>query len=62
MEYKIKISPVKLKGDDGYKSFSIRVPEEICDALDNIAAQTGRSRNEIITILLKEGVEHVEVE
>ena len=62
MEYKIKISPAKLKGDDGYKSFSIRVPEEICDALDNIAAQTGRSRNEIITILLKEGVEHVEVE
>ena len=41
-----------LKGDDGYKTFSIRVKEETVNRLDEIAQQTNRSRNELINIML----------
>lgn len=50
-----------LKGDDGYKIFSIRVKEEIVDKLDDISAKTNRSRNELINMLLEFGVENSEV-
>lgn len=50
-----------LKGDDGYKIFSIRVKEEIVDKLDEISAQTNRSRNELINLLLEFAVENSEI-
>lgn len=50
-----------LKGDDGYKIFSIRVKEEIVDKLDDISAKTNRSRNELINMLLEFGVENSEI-
>ena len=42
----------KLKGDDGYKVFSIRIKDETVKALDDISQQSNRSRNELINILL----------
>ena len=53
---KIKITTVKLKGDDGFKTFSVRLPNELYTELTDIADKTNRSRNEIITILLKAAV------
>ena len=50
-----------LKGDDGYKIFSIRVKEDIVDQLDEISAQTNRSRNELINLLLEFAVENSEI-
>ena len=50
-----------LKGDDGYKIFSIRVKEDIVDKLDEISAQTNRSRNELINLLLEFAVENSEI-
>lgn len=50
-----------LKGDDGYKIFSIRVKEEIVDKLDDISAKTNRSRNELINMLLEFGIENSEI-
>ena len=38
----------RAKGDDGYKTFSIRVREETVARIDEVAAQTGRSRNELL--------------
>lgn len=41
-----------LKGDDGYKTFSIRIKENTVNKLDVISSQTNRSRNELINIML----------
>jgi len=50
-----------LKGDDGYKTFSIRVKDEIVDKLDRLSSETNRSRNELINILLEFAVENSEI-
>lgn len=47
------IRPKHAKGEDGYKVFSIRVKDEIVGKIDEISAKTGRSRNELIGILLQ---------
>ncbi len=49
-ELVIEIKPPK--GDDGHRVFSIRIKEELCSRLDDLAAKTERSRNELIGILL----------
>ena len=56
------ISPKRSKGEDGYKTFSIRVREELVKNIDNISDKSGRSRNEIIALLLQYGVEHCKIE
>ena len=42
------IRPKRPKGEDGYKVFSIRIKEDVVEKIDEIAAQTGHSRNELI--------------
>ncbi len=53
---------IKRRGEDGYKLISVRIKEETLEALDKLAAETNYSRNELINLLLRHGVEHVEVE
>ena len=60
-EYKLKISKRRLKGDDGFKVFSVRLEQELVDRIDNIAEYTNRSRNELIGILLRYAVENCEI-
>ena len=50
------------RGDDGYKIVSVRMKEEMLDRLDRLAAQTNRSRNELINLLLDSAMEIVKVE
>ena len=50
----------RAKGDDGYKTFSIRIKEEV-SKLDNISTQTGHSRNELIGVFLEYAIEHCRV-
>lgn len=50
-----------LKGDDGYKVFSVRVKEETIEKLDKLSAATNRSRNELINLILEFGVENCEI-
>ena len=52
----------RAKGDDGYRTFSIRIKEEIVSKLDNISTQTGHSRNELIGLLLEYEIENCRVE
>jgi predicted transcriptional regulator len=49
------------KGEDGYKTFSIRIREETVAALDDLATKSNRSRNELINIILEHAVNNVEV-
>ena len=63
MSNKLKISKRShLKGDDGYKTFSVRIKDETVEALDRIAQETDRSRNEIINIMLEFGIKKCVIE
>ncbi|MBR1586270.1 MAG: ribbon-helix-helix protein, CopG family [Clostridia bacterium] len=53
---------IKRRGDDGYKVISVRIKEDTLEALDKLAAETNYSRNELINLLLRHGVENVEIE
>lgn len=62
MSEKLKITErPSVKGDDGYRTFSVRVKEETINGLESIAAQTNRSRNELINMFLEFGIENCEV-
>ena len=52
----------KRGGEDGYKNFSIRVRNETVDALDEIARQTNRSRNDLINMMLEYGIANCDIE
>ena len=53
---------VYAKGEDGYKTFSIRIRTDTVEKIDNIVKQTGRTRNELIGIFLEYAVEWCKVE
>ncbi len=56
------IKPKKFKGNDGYKTFSIRIREELVESIDAISARTERSRNELIGMFLEYAIQHCKVE
>ena len=63
MEKEIKITKkAPRRGDDGYKIVSVRMKEEMLERLDRLAAQTNRSRNELINLLLDSAMEIVKVQ
>lgn len=63
MEKEIKITKkAPRRGDDGYKIVSVCMKEEMLERLDRLAAQTNRSRNELINLLLDSAMEIVKVE
>lgn len=58
---KLIITSRNLKGDDGYKIFSVRIKENILKQVESISADTGRSRNEIISMLLEFALNNCEI-
>lgn len=50
------------RGDDGYKIVSVRMKDELIERLDGLSAQTNRSRNELINILLISALDLVKIE
>lgn len=60
---KIVISKkAELKGEDGYKVFSVRVKEDTVKKLDELSKETNRFRNELINIFLEFAVNNYEIE
>ena len=59
---KLIIKSKKYRGNDGYKTFSIRVKEDLVESIDTIANKTGHSRNELIGILLQYAIHHCSIE
>lgn len=51
----------KQKGDDGCRVFSVRIKQETFEQLERLSAATGRTRNELIGILLDYSLERSEV-
>ena len=50
------IRPKRPKGEDGYRIFSVRLRDELVERMDEIAQETGHSRNELIGLLGEENV------
>ena len=61
LKKKVIINKKSLKGEDGYKTFSIRIKDETVAKLDKLSIETNRSRNELINILLDYAIENSEV-
>ncbi len=61
MEDKLIINKKNLKGEDGYKTFSVRIKEETVAKLNKLSEETNRSRNEIINILLDYAIDNSKV-
>lgn len=61
MSEKLIISKKALKGEDGYKTFSIRIKEETVAGLDALSQSTNRSRNELINTLLDYALQNCEI-
>ena len=61
MGEKLIISKKNLKGEDGYKTFSVRVKQKTVDEIDKLSEKNCRSRNELINILLDYAVKNCEV-
>lgn len=60
----MKSEPLKIKkrGEDGNRIITVRIKEDILTALDSLAAESNYSRNELINIILRHGVENIIIE
>lgn len=52
---------IKKRGEDGNKVITVRIKEDTLAALDKLASETNYSRNELINIILKHGLENIEI-
>ena len=59
---RLVISKRPIKGEDGYKVFSIRIKESTVEGLDLLVEKTNRSRNEIINMRRDFALKHAERE
>ncbi len=62
MRDKLVINRKALKGEDGYKTFSIRIKDETVEKLNRLSEESNRTRNELIGILLEYAIEYCEIE
>ena len=53
---------IKKRGEDGTKLITVRIREEVLSDLDKLAAETNRSRNELINLILQHGVKNIIIE
>ena len=58
---KLTITPKPPRGEDGYRTFSIRVRDETVAEIEDISAKTGRTRNELIGTLLEYALRNCEI-
>ena len=52
---------IKKRGEDGNRIITVRIRENTLAELDRLAAESNRSRNELINIILAHGVKNIEI-
>ncbi|MDY3249431.1 MAG: ribbon-helix-helix protein, CopG family [Candidatus Choladocola sp.] len=52
---------IKKRGEDGSRVITVRLKEDILIALDQLAADSNYSRNELINIILRHGIENITI-
>lgn len=50
------------RGEDGNKIITVRIREDTLARLDTIAAESNRSRNELINIILRYGLDNLTIQ
>ena len=58
-EKKLRISPKKYTGESTI--ISMRLPKDMLRDIDAVAAETGRTRNEVMSMCLEFSLEHMEI-
>lgn len=53
---------IRRRGEDGNKIITVRIKEDILAQLDKIAAESNHSRNELINVILRYGIENLTIE
>ena len=53
---------IRKRGDDGNRIITVRIREDTLAELDRLAAESNRSRNELINLILAHGVKNIEIE
>lgn len=53
---------IKVRGDDGYRTFSIRLKERTFQGIEEISTRTGHSRNELIGLMLDYALPRIKIE
>lgn len=53
---------IKKRGEDGSRVITVRIKEDTLTALDRLAAETNYSRNELINIILRHGIDNIQIE
>ena len=53
---------IRPRGDDGYKVFSVRIKEQTLQGIEEVAARTGRSRDELIGLMLDYALPRIKIE
>lgn len=53
---------IKKRGEDGNRVISVRISNETLAELDRIAAESNYSRNEIINMMIRYGIENIIIE
>jgi len=52
---------IKKRGEDGNRIISVRIKEDILYELDRISKESNYSRNELINLILRYGIENLEI-
>lgn len=60
--FKIPKKVPRVRGDDGHHTITIRMPVSILEQIEVLASETGRSRNQIINMLLSAALKNASVE
>ena len=53
---------IKKRGEDGNKVISIRIKEDLLAELERASSETNISRNELINIILRHGLDNLKIE
>lgn len=62
MKHEIRITKkITRRGEDGHKIISVRMKDETINRLEELSAETNRSRNELINLLLESALDDVTV-
>ena len=56
--------PIKIvkRGDDSHHLISVRLRDSIYNRLEELAKETGCSRNELINVILEQGLKNIVIE
>lgn len=53
---------IKVRGDDGYRTFSVRIKDQTLQRIEEVVKRTGRSRNELIGLMLDYALPRIKIE